>query len=87
MSNLKNLFFILLTIVALTGSTILVGCGGVSEEEMQQLNDLKAEVDALQAQVNAKNDEKSDLQRQIADQEAKIKEWQGIAEGIRRNCP
>ena len=87
MAKMKNLFFILLTIVVLTGSSFLVGCGGVSEEQMQQLNDLKAEVDALQSQVNAKNDEKSDLQRQIADQDAKIKEWQGIAEGIRKNCP
>lgn len=87
MAKMKNLFFILLTVVALTGSTFLVGCGGVSDEQMQQLNDLKAEVDALQSQVNAKNDEKSGLQKQIADQEAKLKEWQGIAEGIRRNCP
>ena len=82
MAKMKNLFFILLTVVALTGSTFLVGCGGVSDEQMQQLNDLKAEVDALQSQVNAKNDEKSGLQKQIADQEAKLKEWQGIAEGI-----
>lgn len=84
---MKNLFFILLTVVTFAGSTFLVGCGGVSDEQMQQLNDLKAEVDALQSQVNAKNDEKSNLQKQIADQEAKVNEWQGIAEGIRRNCP
>lgn len=87
MARMKNLFFILLTVVTFAGSTFLVGCGGVSDEQMQQLNDLKAEVDALQSQVNAKNDEKSDLQKQIADQEAKVKEWQGIADGIRKNCP
>lgn len=87
MARMKNLFFILLTVVTFAGSTFLVGCGGVSDEQMQQLNDLKAEVDALQSQVNAKNDEKSNLQKQIADQEAKVNEWQGIAEGIRRNCP
>ncbi|MEO8447711.1 MAG: hypothetical protein ABI528_09465 [bacterium] len=85
MAKMKNLFFVLLTVVMF--SSFLVGCGGVSEEQMQQLNDLKAEVDALQSQVNAKNDEKSNLQKQIADQEAKIKEWQGIADGIRKNCP
>ncbi|MDZ4710698.1 MAG: hypothetical protein SGI89_00070 [bacterium] len=85
MAKMKNLFFVLLTVVMF--STFLVGCGGVSEEQMQQLNDLKSEVEALQSQVNAKNDEKSNLQKQIADQEAKIKEWQGIADGIRKNCP
>lgn len=87
MAKMKNLFFVLLTVVVLGGSTFLVGCGGgVDEEQIQQLNDLKAEVDALQARVNAMNDEKSGLQKQIADQEAKIKEWQGIAEALRKNC-
>ncbi|HMS65543.1 MAG TPA: hypothetical protein PKD83_09860 [Ignavibacteria bacterium] len=88
MAKLKNLFFILLTVVTLAGSTFLVGCGGgVDAEQIQQLNDLKAAVDALQSQVNAKNDEKSSLQKQIADQEAKIKEFQGITDQMRKNCP
>ena len=87
MAKMKNLFFVLLTVVLLTGSTMLVGCGGVSEEQMQQLNDLKAEVDALQSQVNARNDEKSALQKQVADKEASIKELQGIADQTRKNCP
>lgn len=85
MAKMKNLFFVLLTVVMF--SSFLVGCGGVSEEQMQQLNDLKAEVDALQSQVNAKQDEKSNLQKQIADKEASIKELQGIADATRRNCP
>ena len=88
MAKLKNLFFILLTVVTLGGSTFLVGCGGgVDEEQIQQLNDLKAAVDALQSQVNAKNDEKSGLQKQIADQEARIKEYQGITDQMKKNCP
>lgn len=88
MAKLKNMFFILLTFLVLTGSTLLVGCGGgVSEEQMQQLNDLKAEVDALQSQVNARNDERSNLQKQIADQEAQIKEWTNIMDQTRKNCP
>ena len=87
MAKMKNLFFVLLTVMTLAGSTFLVGCGGVSEEQMQELNDLKAEVDALQSQVNAKQDEKSNLQKQIADKEASTKELQGIAEATRRNCP
>ena len=88
MAKMKNLFFILLTVAMMAGSTFLVGCGGgVDEEQIQALNDLKAEVDALQSQVNAKNDEKSNLQKQIADKEASIKELQGIAEQTRKNCP
>ncbi|MFZ1320492.1 MAG: hypothetical protein WAT71_02965 [Ignavibacteria bacterium] len=88
MAKMRNLFFVLLTFSMLAGSTFLVGCGGgISEEQIQQLNDLKAEVDALQSQVNAKLDEKSDLQKQIADTEAKAKEWLGISEAVKRNCP
>jgi len=87
MAKMKNLFFVLLTVVVLSGSSMIAGCGGVSEEQIQQLNDLKAEVDALQSQVNARNDEKSALQKQIADKEASIKELQGIAEQTRKNCP
>lgn len=88
MAKMKNMFFILLTVAMMAGSTFLVGCGGgVDEEQIQALNDLKAEVDALQSQVNAKNDEKSNLQKQIADKEASIKELQGIADQTRRNCP
>lgn len=86
MAKMKKLFFILLTVAMMSGSTFLVGCGGVSEEQMQQLNDLKAAVDALQSQVNAKNDEKSNLQKQIADKDAKIKEYQAMAETVRKNC-
>ncbi|MEO8208965.1 MAG: hypothetical protein ABI840_00275 [bacterium] len=86
MAKMKNLFFVLLTVAMLAGSTFLVGCGGLSDEQIQQLNDLKAEVDALQSQVNAKNDEKSGLQKQIADQEAEIKLMQDNAEAVRRNC-
>jgi outer membrane murein-binding lipoprotein Lpp len=86
MAKMKKMFFILFTVIALSGSSFLVGCGGLSEEQIQQLNDLKAEVDALQSQVNALNDEKSGLQRQVADEDAKIKEWQDLAEAVRRNC-
>jgi len=88
MAKMRNLFFVLLTFAMMAGSTFLVGCGGgVSDEQIQQLNDLKAEVDALQSQVNAKLDEKSDLQKQVADSEAKAKEWQGISDAVKRNCP
>jgi septal ring factor EnvC (AmiA/AmiB activator) len=88
MAKMKNLFSILLLVATMAGTSFLVGCGGgVDPEQIQQLNDLKAECDALQSQVNAKNDEKSSLQKQIADQEAKAKEWQDLAKAIAKNCP
>lgn len=72
MAKLKSMLFTLLVAGFLTGS--LVGCGGgVDEEQMQALNNLKAEVESLQGQVRAKEDEKASLQKQVSDQEAKNK--------------
>jgi septal ring factor EnvC (AmiA/AmiB activator) len=82
MAKFKTLFFVLLT------AAFLSGCGGgVSEEQMQQLNDLKAEVESLQSQVNQKNDEKSQLQKQIADKDAKIKSYQNDIDAVKKRCP
>jgi septal ring factor EnvC (AmiA/AmiB activator) len=71
MAKLRRMFFALL-IAGFVGG--LVGCGGgVDEEQMQALNNLKAEVESLQSQVRAKEDEKASLQKQISDKDAKLK--------------
>ena len=86
MAKVKNMFFILLASAFITG--MVAGCGGgPSEEEMQQLNDLKAEVESLQAQVNSKQDEKSQLQKQIADKDAKIKKYLDDIAAVQKRCP
>lgn len=77
MAKLKRMFFILLAVSMMSGSALLIGCGGgVDEEQMQALNNLKAEVESLRSQVNAKNDEKASLQKQISDKQAKLKKCQ-----------
>jgi septal ring factor EnvC (AmiA/AmiB activator) len=74
MAILKNKLYMLLIACVFAGSSFLVGCGGgVDEEQMEALNNLKAEVESLRSQVKAKEDEKASLQKQIADQEAKNK--------------
>lgn len=88
MARTKNLLFVLLAAFLMTGSVVLTGCSsGPDEEQMQQLNDLKAEVESLQSQVNAKMDEKSQLQKQIADKDAKIKQYQNDMDAVRKRCP
>lgn len=84
MAKVRNMFFVLLTFAFLSG--LVVGCGGgVSEEQMKQLNDLKAEVESLQSQVNAKDSEKSAILKQIADKDAKIKDFQRQTDAA-KNC-
>jgi len=74
MAKLRNSLYVFIVAALFAGSTMLVGCGGgVDEEQMEQLNNLKAEVESLQSQVKAKEDEKASLQKQISDQEAKNK--------------
>jgi peptidoglycan hydrolase CwlO-like protein len=56
------------------GSVVLVGCSSSPDEaQMKQLNDLKEEVSTLQKDVAAKEAQKGDLDKQIAEKNAKIK--------------
>ncbi len=74
MAKLRMMVFALLVAGFMGG---LVGCGGgVDEEQMQALNNLKAEVESLQSQTKAKEDEKASLQKQISDKDAKLKKCQ-----------
>jgi len=74
MAKIKSMLYIFLAAMMLTGSAMIIGCGGgVDEEQMQQLNNLKAEVESLQSQVKAKEDEKASLEKQVSDKDAKIK--------------
>jgi len=74
MAYLKNKLVLFLIAALFAGSSMMVGCGGgVDEEQMKALNDLKAEVESLRSQTKAKEDEKAALQKQISDQEAKNK--------------
>lgn len=72
MAKLKRMFFMMLAVAFMSG--LLMSCGGgVDEEQMQALNNLKAEVESLQSQVKAKEDEKASLQKQVSDKDAKLK--------------
>ncbi len=60
-------------ILVLLASFTLVSCSsGPSEEELAQLEALKAEVASLQKQVDQKKAEKSDLEKQIAEKQAQL---------------
>ena len=57
-----------------SGGMMLSGCSSSpNEEQMKQLNDLKDEVASLQKDVSAKQEQKSALDKEIADKNAKLK--------------
>jgi len=52
-----------------------VGCGGgVSEEQLAQLDMLKKEVSSLEKEANSLKDERSKLEREIAEKNRKLEE-------------
>jgi outer membrane murein-binding lipoprotein Lpp len=53
-------------------TAFLSGCGGVSEAEMAQLNNLKSEVNSLQSQANSLKDERANLEKEIAAKTEKL---------------
>ena len=57
-----------------SSSLMLFGCSSSPDEaQLKQLNDLKEEVAALQKDVAAKEQQKSALEREIAEKNAKLK--------------
>ena len=62
----------------LVGAFLLAGCSSSpSEEQLRQLTDLKTEVDALGKEVSASAAKKADLDKMIADVNAKILKTNG----------
>jgi peptidoglycan hydrolase CwlO-like protein len=59
------------------GMIFFAGCSNnATDEEMTRLNNLKAQNADMEKQINAKNSEKSDLQKQIADRDDQLKQCQ-----------
>ncbi len=75
--NMKNIVKASIAAVVLAGTLTVVGCSSSpSEEELAQLESLKAEVASLQKAVDAKKAEKSDLENQIAAKQAELAQAQ-----------
>ncbi|MFZ1288824.1 MAG: hypothetical protein WAR79_01945 [Melioribacteraceae bacterium] len=72
MTKIKKLLTTSLAVVFVAGSIGLTGCGGVSDEQMAELNALRSEVSALGTEVNSLKSEKTKLEREIAEIEAKL---------------
>ena len=52
---------------------VLTGCSSKpSDQELKQLEDLKAEVSSLEKQISAAESEKAALQKSIADKDAQL---------------
>ena len=68
---------IILAVSMFAAVVVFSGCSdNATDEEMAQLNRLRSEASSLEQQISARNSEKSGLQAQIADSDAKLKQCQ-----------
>jgi uncharacterized protein YlxW (UPF0749 family) len=75
---------VIVSTFALT-TAFLSGCGGVSDAQMKELNDLRASVNSLQAEANSLKDERATLEKQVEEQNRKLAECEKQKEETRAN--
>lgn len=64
---------------------MMSGCGGVSDAEMQQLKDLRSEVNSLQSQADQLKDQRASLQKEINDRNGKLQQCEKDKEETKAN--
>lgn len=70
--------------LALSSAPLVVGCSSsASEEETRQLNDLKAEVSSLEQQITAKEKEKANHEKQVAEKNAKLQQCMADRDAVK----
>jgi hypothetical protein len=53
---------------------LMNGCGGLSDTQLNDLKNLRADVNSLQSQANSLKDQRSALEKDIAEKNAKLEE-------------
>ena len=76
---------LLLAILLVPGIFVMSGCSsGPSEEELQQLNNLKEEYASLQKELASLTQEKGALERELAEKEAMLKKCNDDQQVVRQ---
>ena len=71
---MKRMFGLTITTISLAG-LLLVGCSSnATEDELKQLEDLKAEVTSLENELASKQGELDNLKKMIAEKDAQLKQ-------------
>ena len=73
------------TILAFSAVVMLTGCSSSpDEEEMKQLDDLKAEVASLQRDISTKEQQRGTLDREVAEKNARIQKCNDDQQTVRK---
>jgi septal ring factor EnvC (AmiA/AmiB activator) len=79
---IRNTAFIASFAIALF---IWSGCGGVDEAQMAELNNLRNEVSSLNSEAESLKEQRSTLEREIAEKNAKLQQCEKDKEETRAN--
>lgn len=79
---IRNTAFIASFAIALF---IWSGCGGVSEAQLAELNNLRNEVSSLNSEAESLKEQRSTLEREIAEKNAKLQQCEKDKEETRAN--
>lgn len=85
MKKFKKLISASLASALLIGSFAVTACSGVSEEQMAQLQALRTEVKALEKEISDLKADKTRLEREIAEKNAKLDECTKLKAEIKKN--
>ncbi|MBV6512721.1 MAG: hypothetical protein HRU80_13040 [Ignavibacteriales bacterium] len=66
-------------------SSFFAGCGGVTEEQLAQLQSIKNEVSSLEKQVNSLKEQRARLEKEISDKNKKLEECAKIKQETQAN--
>jgi outer membrane murein-binding lipoprotein Lpp len=84
-NTMKQFINGVLMISILCGGILVAGCSSApSEEEMRQLNELKAEVASLERRIADMKKEKDNIDRMMAEKNAKLKQCQDDQEAVKK---
>ena len=66
-------------------AAVMTGCGGLSEAQIAELNNPKTEVRSLETEANSLRDERTRLEKELADKNAKLQQCEKDKEQTRVN--
>ena len=69
----------------IAATALMSGCGGVSEAQMNELSAARGDSSSLQAKANALKEQRTQLEREIAEKNAKLQQCNKEKQEIRAN--
>ncbi len=81
----RFLMIVVLGGLLMTSSLSLVGCGGLSDEQIAQHKALVAEVNSLENEIKSLREQKAALERQVGEINAKLEKCAKDKEATKKN--